>query len=109
LSERVVVALQEGELEPSAVRALFQALEPAGTFLLNRPDDIAVPEIDVWPDGQIAFEWYVARGRKVLVLINAAGRLVYSAIRGVEHDGATAYVGGQWPIALVNSIKQTVS
>lgn len=107
LLDRVTVAVEQGELEQDAIAAVHQALEPAATFLLNRPDDVDVPEIDVWPDGQIAFEWYVQRGRKVLVLINASGRVVYSAIRGAEHDGATAYVSGQWPVALVEAIHRT--
>lgn len=107
LFERARLAGEEG-LEPDALAAMNLALEPAATFLLNRPDDIAAPEIDVWPDGQIAFEWYVERGRKVAVLINAAGRLVYSAIRGAEHDGATVYVSGQWPVSLVMAINRTI-
>ncbi len=98
---------EEEELEPDAAAAMHLALEPAATFLLNRPDDVAAPEIDIWPDGQVAFEWYVERGRKVAVLINASGRLVYSAIRGAEHDGATAYVSGQWPLQLVTAIHRT--
>jgi hypothetical protein len=105
LEERVEAVTQGNDLSSESLDTLQAALEPACTFLVNRPLGVASPDVDVWDDGKIALEWYVAPRRIVNATIDRNGRLVYSALIGEETLGGAEFVAGKWPRELLRAIR----
>lgn len=100
------VANALGDLTPASLARLDLATGPALDFLINRPDGVVPPTVDVWESGVVALEWYSAPDRIVTVTIDERGRLIFSAIVGVETMASVRALEGTWPGELLTWISR---
>lgn len=71
------------------------------------PLDLPMPEIGAEPDGCIALEWWVSRGRLVTLSSSAAGALPYAWLDGPERGHAIAeFDDGHFPVRVATEIRR---
>jgi len=87
---------------PVSDAALAQAL----AFLELLPSTLSKPDISAHPDGEIAFEWFVAPRRQLTVSINDAGRLSYAAIFGGARIHGTESLLDAIPDAIILALRR---
>ena len=85
------------DASPVSGRTIAQAL----AFLDLLPSALMRPEISAHPDGELAFEWYVAPRWLLTVSISETGRLSYAGLFGLARVHGT-----EW---LLDSIPQEVT
>jgi hypothetical protein len=105
LVTEVSTAMEGDELSDEAKSRAFRAVTPAIEFLLARPLHVPAPEVEVWPNGTIAFEWYQGQGMIVNAAIDGNRRLAFSALIGQTRRSGIDFIDGEWPGLLVQSIQ----
>lgn len=69
-----------------------EAFEMARRFVMSLPPQFPRPRVVTDPDGWFAFEWYRGKGRSLVVSVDPAYRVHYSALLGMaEQDGAEPF------------------
>lgn len=91
--------------EPVSRATLAQAL----AFLDILPSTSPSPDLSAHPDGELAFEWYLGRGRVLSVSVNEAGRLSYAALFGHSTQHGTEFLLDGLPEAIALALRRLYS
>ena len=91
--------------EPVSKATLAQAL----AFLDILPSTSPSPGMSAHPDGELAFEWYVGRGRVLSISVNEAGRLSYAALFGYSSQHGTEILLDSLPEAIALALRRLYS
>lgn len=82
------------------------ALGHALRFLSMLPATARLPDISVDPDGEIAFEWYVAPRHVLTVSVNGTGALSYAGLFGRNKASGVEQVGCALPDVVASSLRR---
>lgn len=91
--------------EPVSEATLAQAL----AFLDLLPSTSPSPGMSAHPDGELAFEWYVGRGRVLSISVNDAGRLSYAALFDYSSQNGTEFLLDSLPEAITLALRRLYS
>lgn len=75
-------------------------------FLQSLPTTIPIPEITVEPDGEIAFEWYVAPRKILSVSVGSHNILTYAGLFGLSKTHGTEYFGDELPATILSNLQR---
>jgi hypothetical protein len=76
-------------------------------FLKTLPLTLTRPELTVDPDGEIAFEWYGDRSRRVFsVSVGSNNELTYAGIFGSSKSNGNEYFGDELPKTILDNIRR---
>ena len=81
-------------------------LEQALAFLDLLPTGLPQPDIAPHPDGEIAFEWWVAPRRLVTVSVSESGRLSYAALFGSARQYGTELLLDPLPVPVAAALRR---
>jgi len=71
------------------------------------PLDLPVPDVGAEPDGCIAFEWWMCRGRVISLSASASGPLPYAWLDGPERGhGIAEFDEGHFPARVASEIRR---
>lgn len=87
LMVRLLEACHEASSDPETDPVLADTFELSEAFLRVIPPRVPLPDVMVHPDGEIAFEWHLARDRVLTVSAGPAGSVAFAALLGAS----TAY------------------
>jgi hypothetical protein len=61
------------------------------------PSKFPNPEINIDPDGEISFEWYISPDKLLSISVGQDGRLAYAGRLGIKKISGIDYLGEQFP------------
>jgi hypothetical protein len=61
------------------------------------PNKYPNPEIDIDPDGEVSFEWYIKPNQILTASIRSDGRIVYAGLNGMEKISGKDYLKERFP------------
>ena len=73
-------------------------------FIEALPDSLPIPEVDVDPDGEIAFEWDMGRRKVFSVSVGSNNELAYAGLFGSNKSHGTEYFGNKLPKVILDNI-----
>jgi hypothetical protein len=94
----LIAAVVEGEATGRLTRV--ESVDHAVTLLAVLPTGMQAPEIVVERDGQIGFDWHLARDRSLSLNVGRGGMLGYAAVIGLESSYGRVPFGGTIPPAV---------
>jgi len=84
----VFSAVQDCDTEAGEILPCAIAIENVENLLRALPDDVALPEFSVEPDGAIALDWIENRSQKVSVSVSKRDRLADAWLDGSDRGHA---------------------
>jgi len=72
------------------------------------PADVPLPEVDVDPDGEVTFEWYVGPRQVFSVTIGSNDELVYAGLFGSNKTHGTEHLGDELPETVLKNIRRVL-
>lgn len=80
------------------------------SFLRSLPPNLpSTPDISADPDGEVSFEWYLARSRVFSVSVGKGGRLSYAGLFGAGRVHGTEYWLDELPKAILQQMGRLFS
>ncbi len=93
------------DAHPVSTATLAQAL----AFLDLLPSTLPRPEISAHPDGELAFEWFLARRWLLTVSVHESGRLSYAALFGAARIYGTEFLLDPLPESITRAFQRLYS
>ncbi|MDY7000561.1 MAG: hypothetical protein SVS15_02115 [Thermodesulfobacteriota bacterium] len=77
-------------------------------FIEILPAFLPIPEVDVDPDGEVAFEWDMGRRKVFSVSVGGHNELSYAGLFGSSKSHGTEYFGDELPWVILYNIHRVL-
>lgn len=82
-----------------------QALEVAQAIISSLPDDLALPECSIEPDGCVSLDWMPTNVRTLTLSAEGSGRIPYAWVDGTDRGHAVGrFQGGELSSRIIEEI-----
>lgn len=109
LTEAYLEALEDNWDGYGAIAPTKETYDVACSFLNYLPSSVPDPDVEIDPDGEVSFDWYIRPRMTFSVSVGPTGRLSYAGLYGRSTTYGTESIIEGLPAAILGNIGRLYS